>query len=270
MLLSIKNVAKKAISPLRPRLKPSFFVIGAQKAGTSALFKMLALHPQIIGPEKKEIHFFNRDTNYERGEQWYMEQFPLRPLRYKGELTFEATPGYMYDARSASRLQDLVPGARFVAILRDPVRRAYSAWNMRHQFKDDPLHSSSYEPRGFEDCVKEEMLMGSNDNPLNDFLDRGDYAPQLARYFDLFGRESVVVINYKDFNADPESALDDICKHVGVPAMENKGSIREMRFNKRPYSEKLSKTLEEELHQYFIPKLKDLNDLLGYNIDLIE
>lgn len=270
MLLNIKKAAKNVISPLRPRLKPSFFVIGAQKAGTSALFNMLALHPKVIGPIQKEIHFFDRDKNYKLGDKWYFEQFPLKPLRYAGELTFEATPGYLYYDRCASRLKDLVPNAKLIAILRDPVKRAYSAWNMRRQLNGHHLYSSSYEARSFEDCVREEMSSSNNDNPLNELIARGEYATQLTRYFNLFGKENVLVVNYKSFKADPESCLDDICIHVGLSPFEHQGSVKNMQFNKRPYSERLSRNLEDELYEYFAPKLEELNELLGYDVDLIE
>lgn len=186
----IRSALKKALVPLRPRLQPGIIVVGAQKSGTSALFKMLALHPAIISPEEKELSFFNQDEHDAQGLDTYLKQLPLRPLRGQGHITLDATPGYLYHPQAAERVFKAFPNAVIVAILRDPVKRAYSDWNMFRQFKDDRKYAHLYDGRTFEEAMRAELATAPHNAP---YLGRGYYAEQLERYFSLFPKGKVLV-----------------------------------------------------------------------------
>ena len=109
----------------RWRALPDFLIIGAQKAGTGFLHHYLTEHPAILSAAQKEIHYFT--IHYGRGPGWYRAQFPLERLVHPaGHMTGEASPNYIYHPRAAERANDLVPSARIIAILRDPVSRATS------------------------------------------------------------------------------------------------------------------------------------------------
>ena len=110
---------------------PHFLIIGAQKAGTTSLASYLAAHPGVVPSKRKEVHFF--DLNYEKGVDWYRSHFPIargqglrRRMRGRRMLTGEASPYYIFHPLAASRAFDLLPAARVIVLLRNPVDRAYS------------------------------------------------------------------------------------------------------------------------------------------------
>lgn len=259
---------KRLADPLRPHLTPSFIIIGAQKAGTSALFKMLARHPQVLAPAVKEQHFFDNDANYARGFAHYRAQFPLVPIG-GGKVTFEATPAYLFVERAATRLHAHLPEARLVAVLRDPVKRAYSAWNMFRDFANDPVHGHLHDDRSFAQAVEDEL--SGRDVPWEHrYLARGHYAGQLRRYFDLFGRDRVLVLPYRLLRDDPQRALDLVCAHTGLrPHTFDTAALR-TRDNVRGYPEPLDASLADRLYAHFAPHAEALRELLGTDIDLNE
>lgn len=95
------QLVKRLVGPLRPRLAPSIVIVGAQKAGTSALQAMLSRHPRVIAPAEKELTFFGNDDAYARGMAHYRAMLPIRPLRGSGWTTLDATPNYLYRPAAA-------------------------------------------------------------------------------------------------------------------------------------------------------------------------
>jgi len=253
---------KRLIDPLRPRLKPSFLIIGAQKAGTSALFKMLARHPQVIAPEVKELHFFDDDDRYAKGITSYWRQFPTVPFREGERFTFEATPAYLFSGNSAERIHRHLPAARLVAVLRDPVKRAYSAWNMFRDFKGHPVHGHLHDARSFAQAVEEEIA-GKDVRWEHRYLARGHYAGQLQRYFALFDRDRFTIIDYADLKNDPAKVLAHVLARVGLPPHHFDDAALRVKDNVRAYVEPLDGTLAAELYTYFAPHRQALIDLLG-------
>ena len=115
---------------------PDFLILGAQKAGTTALYSYLRKHPSIIGPSWKEVSYFDR--HYARGPAWYRGNFPNK-LRTRGALVGEASPSYLFHPLGPRRVRELVPEARLVALLRDPVDRALSHYNHERALGREPL-----------------------------------------------------------------------------------------------------------------------------------
>ena len=101
--------------------KPTFLVVGAQKAGTTSLYNTIKKHPNVGRANTKEVHFFDRF--YSRGMEWYEQQFRLKPEHSK---VGEATPVYMYDAELRARIAADLKDIKILVIVRDPVARAYS------------------------------------------------------------------------------------------------------------------------------------------------
>jgi len=183
----VRKVARNAVWTFgrltaRRRPLPDFLVIGAQKAGTTALYAYLRWHPGIAGPSWKEVSFFDR--HWWRGEAWYRGQFPLRA----GErLVGEASPSYLFHPLAPERARSLVPGAKLVALLRDPVDRAYSQY--QHEV------ALGREPLSFEDALaaEEERTRGEAERLAADprafsrawwdhtYAARGRYAEQAAK-----------------------------------------------------------------------------------------
>jgi hypothetical protein len=106
-------------------------VVGAQRCGTSSLFKYLGAHPECGASIRKEARFFTE--YYHEGTDWYRAHFPLSAGRPRRQIYFEATPDYLLDPRVPQRAKALLPeDFRIIALLRDPVERAYSHyWHNR-------------------------------------------------------------------------------------------------------------------------------------------
>ena len=176
----------------RWRPLPDFLVIGAQKAGTTALYAYLRWHPQITGPSWKEVSFFDR--HWWRGEGWYRGQFPLRS---GGRLVGEASPSYLFHPLAPERVHALLPGVKLVALLRDPVARAYSHY--QHEV------ALGREPLSFEDALaaEDERTRGEVERLVADprafsrawwdhtYASRGLYADQLERWLAVFPARAV-------------------------------------------------------------------------------
>lgn len=248
-------------------MTPSLLLIGAQKAGTSAVFDMLSRHPQVIRPRVKEIMFFNRDEEYEKGLRHYLAKFPARPLRGGPAITFEASVGYLYHDETPRRIKAMLPGVQLAAILREPVSRAYSAWNMFRQFRDHRLYADLYDPRPFEQAIMEE-IDGHPVHRAHRYLDRGHYAPQLRRYFDVFGREGLQLFSYGQLQEDPRSVVDAILRTVDLDAAPLGDKVFKVRKNKRPYVSTLSPALEDRLRAHCASWQGELEDLLGHGFPL--
>lgn len=265
---SMRNIIRSLAEPFRPRLKPSFFIIGAQKAGTSALFRMLARHPDVLVPQEKELHFFDNDAHYARGISAYRKAFPIAPLRGRKH-TFEATPDYLFVEEAAARMHMHFPDARLIALLRDPVMRAYSAWNMFRDFGQSARWAHLHDPRPFAEAVADE-LAGKPVRMEHRYLSRGHYAGQVMRFHALFGRERLLIIPYKDWRSDPAGVLARTLTHVGLRPHIFSADTLGIRDNTRPYPEPLDAALAERLYTHFAPLIAELEQVLGGPIDLDE
>ena len=207
----------KATSAIRPL--PDFLIIGAQKAGTTALYAYLREHPQITGPSWKEVSFFDR--HYGRGEAWYRGNFP-NTLRARGGLVGEASPSYLFHPLAPERDAGLVPEAKLVALVRNPVDRAFSHY--QHEV------ALGREPRSFEDALvaEDERLRGEEDRIVADpayfshawwnytYRARGRYAEQLERWLAVFPREQLLVMPSEELLAEPEQAHGRVLGFLGA------------------------------------------------------
>jgi len=222
----VRKVARNAVWTFgrltaRRRPLPDFLVIGAQKAGTTALYAYLRWHPGIAGPSWKEVSFFDR--HWWRGEAWYRGQFPLRA----GErLVGEASPSYLFHPLAPERARSLVPGAKLVALLRDPVDRAYSQY--QHEV------ALGREPLSFEDALaaEDERLVGEVEHLIADtrafsrawwdhtYTARGRYAEQLERWLEAFPSEQLLVVRTEELGERPAETYASILAFLGAEPHE--------------------------------------------------
>lgn len=203
----------------RWRSLPDFLVLGAQKAGTTALYAYLRWHPGITGPSWKEVSFFDR--HWWRGEDWYRGQFPLRRA---GRMVGEASPSYLFHPLAPERARALVPEARLVALVRDPVARAYSHY--QHEV------ALGREPLGFEGAIaaEEERTRGAVERLLADprafsrawwdhtYVARGRYAEQLERWLAHFPSEQLLTVRTEDLGERPGATYAEILAFLGAEA----------------------------------------------------
>lgn len=257
----------RLLQPVRPKLLPSIVVVGAQKAGTSALFTMLASHPKVVPPRIKELDFFGNDEHYAKGFTWYKRLLPAKPWQGQGFITLDATPGYLPHPLAAQRIKNDLGDVVIAMILRDPVKRAHSDWNMFHQFQGHPRYAHLYDARTFEQAVEEELAASA---PSTHYVDRGHYAPQVRRYYEAFGRERVLVFGYPQFKRDAASVYGAIERAAGLPARSSDQAPKRTKANVRTYEAPLSEGMRQRLVEHYKPHRAELDALLGHQLDLDE
>ncbi|MBK6409424.1 MAG: sulfotransferase [Flavobacteriales bacterium] len=251
------------------RIRPSFIIIGAQKAGTSALFQMLAKHPDILAPGTKEMHHFDVEGSYAQGMGHYLSRFPVRSI-WRRYITFEATPSYLFHAEKvAPRIKKDLPETTCVAILRDPVKRAYSAWNMFRDFKNDAKRAKLHDPRSFQQAVEDE-LAGRTRHEHHLYLARGHYAGQIAHFKAHFPEDRLIIRSYLDLRKNGDAFVNGLCGSLGIAPMPQARSVEQVKANTRAYTEPLDPGLAKALYQYFAPEMLKLRDTLGYDPEILE
>jgi hypothetical protein len=270
-VLAILRGERLLTSPLRAL--PDFVVIGGQRCGTTSFYNQITRHPTVKRAFSKEVHFF--DNAYGRGAGWYRSNFPLRlerrlvaGLRGGPALTGEASPYYIFHPHAARRAAGLVPRAAIIALLRDPVHRAYSHYHHEVRLGTETLSF----PRALE--AEKERLAGEEQRMLDDeryvsfnhqhfsYAARGRYAEQLERWLACFPRERVLVLSSEDFYADPPGVMATALEFLGLPG-EPPGTQR--RDNEGRY-EGLDSGLRRELAQRFAADNRRLYALLGRDL----
>ena len=195
---------------------PDFLVIGAQKAGTTTLFSLLSKHPNIYLPPGKEVQFFSNDLLYAKGAEWYFnENFQQgKASDVKGEVS----PQYMCHDKVPGRIKELLPNIKFIMILRHPLKRAFSHYQMSVR--------RGRENRGFLEAFADSL----NDiNSRTEFREdqayyrHSDYMQIIRRYLTLFSKEQFLVVFLEDLELSPELVLGRIYKYLELPpaALEN-------------------------------------------------
>lgn len=202
---------------------PDFFVIGAPKCGTTALHTALHTHPQLFLSSVKEPKFFlcseepppqqNGPGDAHSAQEWvwrrdrYEGLFDAAP---PGTLKGESTPFYLSDFPSQERLRQAVPEARLIAVLRDPVDRAYSNW--AHLWADGLEPEADF----LTACALEDEREAAGWARFWRYRKLGRYGEQLEHLYSLFPKEQVHVLRYRDLVGDPLGAVDGICAFLGV------------------------------------------------------
>lgn len=252
----------------RWRMRPELVIVGAQRSGTTTLFRLLSDHPQVIRPTvSKGMAYF--DLNYDRGEQWYRGMFPLQATafwRSSGRtLTFESSGYYMFHPLAAGRIASDLPGAKVVVMLRNPVDRAYSAH--RHELR------RGFESESFEDAIALESsrIAGEADRLRIDpsyqsfeyqhhaYLARGEYAVQITRLFNTVGRDRTYIIDSDEFFQNQDAEFARLCSWLGLDAPP---PSRDQVWNAQP-REDMPPSLRRELMRYFERSDEELTGLLG-------
>lgn len=210
---------------------PAFLIIGAQKAGTTSLASYLAAHPNVVSPLWKEVHFF--DLNYKEGEQWYRAQFPIGGRRWirnrllgRRLLAVDATPYYLMHPLAASRVARLIPAAKIIILLRDPVDRAYSHYHHEIRMGKEDLsfdEAIAAEPSRIAGEVQrfqaEPFYEGFNYQHFT-YLERGLYANQISTWLRYFRADQILVLSSEQFFRNPAVEYRRVLKFLDLPAWE--------------------------------------------------
>ena len=213
---------------------PNFFIVGAQKAGTTSLYYYLKQHPQVYMSPRKEPFFFNHKINSNGelirekfggpGRSWNPVKFTGKPIRFSNLEEYralfegvtdekaigEASVLYLYTPGTAERIKKYVPEAKVIALLRNPAERAYSAFLNAVRGGREPLNDFAQALRKEEDRIRD------NWHYVFRYRDRGLYYSQLKRYYNVFDREKIGVWLYEDLRDDPVGVVQSVFRFLGV------------------------------------------------------
>lgn len=242
---------------------PEVILAGTMRGGTTSLFEYIAQHPQVVPSRRKEVHFF--DLEHRRGAGWYRRQFRWRPGSRLPR--FESTPYYMFEPRVPSRMRTLLPAARILFLLRDPVERAFSHYRKNRRDGREPL--------GFAEAlaVEDERLAGEEERMLADpaytsqlhqyysYRRRGYYAEQIARWREHFPAAQMLVLDAGGLFTSPAETLrrvtDFLCLDPWEPTAfppHNTGRL----------DQPLSGEVRSRLEEHYAPHERRLESLIGW------
>ena len=238
--------------------KVDFIVIGAQKSGTSSLRQYLNMHPDVQMSFTKEPHFFDshRYSSHPISHYWYEKDF------YQGDhskLLGEVTPILSYLAQAPQRIKTYNPDIKLIMILRNPIERAYSHWNME---VDRGIETEDF-LRAIE--LEEERLQSKNSelNMYHSYLDRGYYSVQVKRLKSLFPDDQLLFLKYSDYVDQQESSIHQVLDFIGVSPQSY--TYKAQSVHKRSYGRSMTEQVKKVLIEKYEQDISELELLLGWD-----
>lgn len=248
---------KSAIRRKQKRL--DFIGIGVQKAGTTALFGYLRQHPDIGDGMVKELHFFDKPANFIFPNWFYFRYH--KPFNFKSgkKIYGEFTPIYMYWRSAAAHIWEYNPNIKLIAILRNPIDRAYSQWNMNIKLG---LYKFS-----FREALQIETERAKRNLPWQDqtysLIDRGFYSAQIREYRRFFPEQQLLFIKYDDFKNHPEKIVDHVFEFLDVD--KEKFSFKQRDVNTLQYESPMDPVCKNELINVFKNDIHEVERLLKWD-----
>ncbi len=215
---------------------PTFFVVGAAKAGTSSLWQYLNEHSDIFMSETKEPNFFSYeeiivqnlfwDDIYIKDQKDYEKLFAKAS---KEKMLGEASVSYLFYPETPLKIKEMIPNAKIIISLRKPIDRGYS-----HYLMD---YSTSKVDIPYDDIIFKKEKSRKTDIYFQQYVELGLYYNQVKRYIDIFGKDSVKIILNEDLQNDPETTMKDIYSFLDlndnfVPDLTKKHNTNKMPKNK--------------------------------------
>lgn len=221
-----------AMANATTRAWPDFLIIGAKRCGTTSLFNYLLQHPSVLPlvPARQRIkglYFF--DVHFAKGPRWYRSHFPtlarLGQVReaYGAATTGEASPYYLAHPLAAERARRLLPDAKIIVLLRNPVERAYSHYReqVRRGFEHldfaAALDAETGRLDGEEERLRDDPSAYSFPHEHFAYVSRGCYVDQLGRWLAYYSPQQVLVLRSEDMYADPARVYESVLTFLGQP-----------------------------------------------------
>ena len=249
----------------------------------------MSQHPKLLGARTKEINYFSREENYQKGDKWYINDLKDLKKPFKRGLLFEATPEYLYNPKAPERIYKFNRDTKIIIILREPVKRAYSAWNMYGDFLESyrqlpPIIDPEYFPENnlaqefygkngfpsFKEAVASEMRKIENrDDRRPALLRRGIYLPQIKRFHKLFGKEQVLILGFKDLITQNKEELNKILRFLDLQESNWQflDRLSKKKKNARTYKKKIDYKIKTDLEEFYKPHNKALFEYLGDKVN---
>lgn len=270
-----------AMATADARQLPDLIIIGVKRGGTTSLFRDLEHHPAMLPlvpsarrlplkENQKGVHYF--DSHSDRSMRWYRSHFAstathaLQRRRTGESFTAEASPYYFFHPLAAQRTAVALPDALFVIMLRDPVERTISHWSEQTRngvetlTLGQALEAEADRVGGDADRLRSGAITTSNAHEQQSFAAQSEYADSLERWFDVAGRERVLVTFSEDYYADAHSVLSPIADRLEItPFSADVGAHR----NAAPRPSEIEPTVEAGLIERFRPDVARVSELIG-------
>lgn len=200
---------------MRESIWPNFYIVGAVKSGTTSLYAYLRQHPQVFLPVRKEPHFFTQP--HPSREQAHLIRYVADVKHYqrlyRGADAFprigDASPSYLWCPEAAQRIHRVAPDAKIIAILRDPVERAYAQYLM--DFTEGAIHLP------FAQALRRDWERSDKGWGVSQlYVELGQYSEQIRRYQALFGRDQVLVLLLEDLKRRPRMVLERVTEFLEI------------------------------------------------------
>jgi len=254
------------------RVLPDFLIIGAKRCGTTSLFSHLPEHPSIAKSHHDNIGFFN--DNFHLGVNWYKSFFPTITYKKKIEkqhgkfLAFDVTTKYMESKITAKNIKKIKPEMKIIIMLRNPIDRAYSQFNLSVKEKTEKLN--------FEEAISEEMNRLKTDisnyhekellefpNHDRHYIKKSLYAMQLKPWFNIFPRKNILVLSTEEFRDNAEKIYNTIFNFLDLPKVQIKNKKHMQKGEYPP----MNKEIRQELIKFFREYNMNLFELIGKNFE---
>ncbi len=265
---------------------PNFFIIGAPKAGTSSLYYYCSLHPDIYMCEPKEPGFFitfdpkyiNHYTIISSGDrkwdvcryfdyQEYLSLFQNTDKIIRGE----ATTGYLLDKNAASWINKLMPDAKLVAVLRNPIERMISEFNMLQGLGHETFKSRD---KAFDTIINATSLVDENCFENSSIITKGLYADNIEEYKRYFDEKQFLILDYQEFNTNTQAVLNKIFRFLSIKDFTPK-KLRRLNTSddwiKRSKEKKISinsidKKVLEQIKNFYKSDIIKLQQLVDFDV----
>jgi len=238
--------------------KVNFLICGTQKGGTTSLDAYLRQHPEICMAKHKEVHYFDSEMPflYSRPDyRLYHEFFEPQPGQ---RIWGETTPIYMYWYSAPRRIWEYNPEMKLILLLRNPIERAYSHWNMQRERGNEPL--------SFSDAIAEEEKRRRSSLPYQNrrfsYLDRGYYNEQINRLRAYFPANQILLLKSDNLKEDPHSVLDQISNFLAIPRIKN---LTTLDLHTRNYETPIDQNTHEFLISLYEYQIKEIEKLTSWD-----
>lgn len=246
----------------RARVLPNLLIVGAQRSGTTSMYRTLTQHPSVLKAVlHKGVHYF--DVDYARGHAWYRAHFPmqasvsrLRARQGVSPVILESSPYYMFHPLVPARIAEDLPGVKVIALLRDPVERAYSAHlhESARGFETEPFERAlELEPQrlaGELDRLRADPDYESHAHRHNAYRLRGRYIDQLLELERCLGRPAIHVVDSQEFFTTPEAVFPSILEFLDLPQVDGIEFEQHNARLRAPMAESIRKELDEHFRPY--------------------
>lgn len=251
-------------------IKPDFLIIGGEKCGTTSLYEYLIRHPNILPVKGKEISFF--DNKFHHGFGWYKTFFPSLLIKKYNEMflknkviTGEGTPRYLNHPHAPKRISKLLPKVKLIVLLRNPVDRAFSHYNMEVARGREKLSfEKAIENEKERICAEYEKMERDESYYSRSYywyshLEAGIYIKHLKRWMELFPKNQFLIVKSEDLFKNTTTTYNKALQFLGLSYYK---LPEYKKFKERKY-EKLDIDLRKKLNDFFQPHNEQLYKFLG-------